>query len=247
MVELLKEVHQMTDKIDLQLGNDPAHRSPSFQVNQPDHETGIVFAGVPMGHEFTSFILAILQVGGYPLKIEKELIDQIKSIKGSYEFETYISLSCHNCPDVVQGLNVMSLLNPGIKHTMIDGDVYQDEVRDKKIMSVPTIFLNGKSLAKDEWSLRRLLLRLTAGLRILLLKKMSKKEDFDVLIVGGGPAGASSAIYAARKGIKTGIVAERFGGQVWTHWVLKNFVSVKATEGPKLVKALEGTCNRIRC
>ena len=239
MVELLKEVHQMTDKIDLQIGNDPTHRSPSFQVNHPGQETGIVFAGVPMGHEFTSFILAILQVGGYPLKIEKELIDQIKSIQGSYEFETYISLSCHNCPDVVQGLNVMSLLNPGIKHTMIDGDVYQDEVKDKKIMSVPTIFLNGKEFGQGRMELEEIVAKIDSRSQDIAAEKMSKKEDFDVLIVGGGPAGASSAIYAARKGIKTGIVAERFGGQVMDTLGIENFVSVKATEGPKLVKALE--------
>ena len=239
MVELLKEVHQMTDKIDLKLGTDPAHRSPSFQVNLPDHETGIVFAGVPMGHEFTSFILAILQVGGYPLKIEKELIDQIKSIQGSYAFETYISLSCHNCPDVVQALNVMSLLNPGIKHTMIDGDVYPEEVKDKKIMSVPTIFLDAKEFGQGRMELEEIVAKIDSRSQGIAAEKMSKKEDFDVLIVGGGPAGASSAIYAARKGIKTGIVAERFGGQVMDTLGIENFVSVKSTEGLKLVKALE--------
>ena len=192
-----------------------------------------------MGHEFTSFILAILQVGGYPLKIEKELIDQIKSIQGSYAFETYISLSCHNCPDVVQALNVMSLLNPGIKHTMIDGDVYPEEVKDKKIMSVPTIFLDAKEFGQGRMELEEIVAKIDSRSQGIAAEKMSKKEDFDVLIVGGGPAGASSAIYAARKGIKTGIVAERFGGQVMDTLGIENFVSVKATEGLKLVKALE--------
>jgi len=239
MVDLLTEVDAMSAMINIKKGDDSSHRSPSFQVNQPDYKTGIVFAGVPMGHEFTSFILAILQTGGYPLKIEKELIEQIKSINGSYKFETYISLSCHNCPDVVQALNVMSLLNPNITHTMIDGDVYQDEVKDKKIMSVPTIFLNDEEFYQGRMELEEIVGKIDSRSDAIESEKLNKKEDFDVLIVGGGPAGASSAVYAARKGIKTGIVAERFGGQVMDTLGIENFISVKATEGPKLVKALE--------
>lgn len=239
MVDLLTEVDAMSSMISIKKGKDTTHRSPSFQVNQPDYVTGIVFAGVPMGHEFTSFILAILQVGGYPLKIEKELIEQIKSIAGSYKFETYISLSCHNCPDVVQALNVMSLLNPNITHTMIDGDVYQDEVKNKKIMSVPTIFLNNEEFYQGRMELEEIVAKIDSRSDSIESEKLNKKEDFDVLIVGGGPAGASSAVYSARKGIKTGIVAERFGGQVMDTLGIENFISVKATEGPKLVKALE--------
>ncbi|MFL2964224.1 MAG: alkyl hydroperoxide reductase subunit F [Methylophilaceae bacterium] len=239
MVDLLTEVDAMSAMIAIKKGDDSSHRSPSFQVNQPDYKTGIVFAGVPMGHEFTSFILAILQTGGYPLKIEKELIEQIKSINGSYKFETYISLSCHNCPDVVQALNVMSLLNPNITHTMIDGDVYQDEVKDKKIMSVPTIFLNDEEFYQGRMELEEIVGKIDSRSDAIESEKLNKKEDFDVLIVGGGPAGASSAVYAARKGIKTGIVAERFGGQVMDTLGIENFISVKATEGPKLVNALE--------
>ena len=239
MVDLLTEVNAMSSMITIKKGEDTNHRSPSFQVNQPDYVTGIVFAGVPMGHEFTSFILAILQVGGYSLKIEKELIEQIKSITGSYKFETYISLSCHNCPDVVQALNVMSLLNPNITHTMIDGDVYQNEVENKKIMSVPTIFLNNEEFYQGRMELEEIVAKIDSRSDSIESEKLNKKEDFDVLIVGGGPAGASSAVYSARKGIKTGIVAERFGGQVMDTLGIENFISVKATEGPKLVKALE--------
>ena len=239
MVDLLTEVDAMSSMITIKKGEDPTHRSPSFQVNQTDYETGIVFAGVPMGHEFTSFILAILQVGGYPLKIEKELIEQIKSISGSYKFETYISLSCHNCPDVVQALNVMSLLNPNITHAMIDGDVYQDEIKNKKIMSVPTIFLDDEEFYQGRMELEEIVAKIDSRNDSIESEKLNKKEDFDVLIVGGGPAGASSAVYSARKGIKTGIVAERFGGQVMDTLGIENFISVKATEGPKLVKALE--------
>lgn len=239
MVDLLTEVDAISSMIAIKKGEDSTHRSPSFQVNQPDYVTGIVFAGVPMGHEFTSFILAILQVGGYPLKIEKELIEQIKSISGSYKFETYISLSCHNCPDVVQALNVISLLNPNISHTMIDGDVYQDEVKNKKIMSVPTIFLDDEEFYQGRMELEEIVAKIDSRNDSIESEKLNKKEDFDVLIVGGGPAGASSAVYSARKGIKTGIVAERFGGQVLDTLGIENFISVKATEGPKLVKALE--------
>jgi len=239
MVDLLSEVDAISSMITIKKVKDTTHRSPSFQVNRPDYVTGIVFAGVPMGHEFTSFILAILQVGGYPLKIEKELIEQIKSITGSYKFETYISLSCHNCPDVVQALNVMSLLNPNITHTMIDGDVYQDEVKNKKIMSVPTIFLNNEEFYQGRMELEEIVAKIDSRSDSIESEKLNKKEDFDVLIVGGGPAGASSAVYSARKGIKTGIVAERFGGQVMDTLGIENFISVKATEGPKLVKALE--------
>ena len=239
MVDLLTEVDAMSSMITIKKGEDPTHRSPSFQVNQSDYETGIVFAGVPMGHEFTSFILAILQVGGYPLKIEEELIEQIKSISGSYKFETYISLSCHNCPDVVQALNVMSHLNPNITHAMIDGDVYQDEIKNKKIMSVPTIFLDDEEFYQGRMELEEIVAKIDSRNDSIESEKLNKKEDFDVLIVGGGPAGASSAVYSARKGIKTGIVAERFGGQVMDTLGIENFISVKATEGPKLVKALE--------
>ena len=141
--------------------------------------------------------------------------------------------------DVVQALNVMSLLNPNITHTMIDGDVYQDEVKNKKIMSVPTIFLNNEEFYQGRMELEEIVAKIDSRSDSIESEKLNKKEDFDVLIVGGGPAGASSAVYSARKGIKTGIVAERFGGQVMDTLGIENFISVKATEGPKLVKALE--------
>lgn len=239
MMDLLNEVNSMTDKIKLKEGQELGHRTPAFQINRPAEKTGITFAGVPMGHEFTSFVLALLQVGGYPLKIEDALIDQIKSIQGKFKFETYISLGCHNCPDVVQALNVMALLNPNIEHTMIDGGVYQEEVNEKKIMSVPTIFLNDEEFAQGRMELEEIVRKIDSRSDQIAKEKLSNKEEFDVLVIGGGPAGASAAIYAARKGIKTGIVAERFGGQVMDTLGIENFISVKATEGPKLVAALE--------
>ena len=239
MMELLNELAVMSDKIILNTHSNSSERTPSFKVNKPDSNTGIQFAGIPLGHEFTSLVLALLQVGGYPVKLSDEIIDQIKGIKGNFIFETFISLTCHNCPDVVQALNVMSLINPGISHCMIDGALFQDEVNDRKIMSVPTIFLNGKEFGQGRIELEEIISKIDHKAKDRASQDISKKEPFDMLIVGGGPAGASAAVYAARKGIKTGIVAERFGGQVMDTLGIENFISVKATEGPRLVAALE--------
>ncbi len=239
MMELLNELAAMSDKIILNTHSNSSERTPSFKVNKPDSNTGIQFAGIPLGHEFTSLVLALLQVGGYPVKLSDEIIDQIKGIKGNFIFETFISLTCHNCPDVVQALNVMSLINPGISHCMIDGALFQDEVNDRKIMSVPTIFLNGKEFGQGRIELEEIISKIDHKAKDRASQDISKKEPFDMLIVGGGPAGASAAVYAARKGIKTGIVAERFGGQVMDTLGIENFISVKATEGPRLVAALE--------
>ena len=239
MMELLNELAAMSDKIILNTHSNSSERTPSFKVNKPDSNTGIQFAGIPLGHEFTSLVLALLQVGGYPVKLSDEIIDQIKGIKGNFIFETFISLTCHNCPDVVQALNVMSLINPGISHCMIDGALFQDEVNDRKIMSVPTIFLNGKEFGQGRIELEEIISKIDHKAKDRASQDISKKEPFDMLIVGGGPAGASAAVYAARKGIKTGIVAERFGGQVMDTLGIENFISVKVTEGPRLVAALE--------
>mgnify|MGYP000011512047 FL=1 len=239
MVDLLEELSGMSNKISLNVHKDSDERTPSFKVNKPDEVSGIQFAGIPMGHEFTSLVLALLQVGGYPVKISDEQIEQIKNIKGQFNFETYISLSCHNCPDVVQALNVLSLLNPGISHCMIDGALFQNEINDKKIMSVPTIHLNGKEFGQGRMDLEEIINKIDITASDKAAEKLSTMKPFDMLIVGGGPAGASAAVYAARKGIRTGLVAERFGGQVMDTLGIENFISVRATEGPKLVAALE--------
>ena len=239
MLDLLKEISGMSDKVSLNIFDDSKERIPSFTVNKPNESSGIQFAGIPMGHEFTSLVLALLQVGGYPVKISDEQIEQIKNIEGDFLFETYISLSCHNCPDVVQALNVLSLLNPGISHCMIDGALFQDEINTKKIMSVPTIHLNGKEFGQGRMDLEEIINKIDTKASDKAAEKISAMKPFDMLIVGGGPAGSSAAVYAARKGIRTGIVAERFGGQVMDTLGIENFISVKATEGPKLVAALE--------
>ncbi|MDA1590583.1 MULTISPECIES: alkyl hydroperoxide reductase subunit F [unclassified Bacillus cereus group] len=234
MLALVDELATMSSKITVEKVE--LERTPSFSVNRPGEDTGVVFAGIPLGHEFTSLVLALLQVSGRAPKVEQKLIDQIKNIQGEYHFESYISLSCHNCPDVVQALNVMSVLNSGITHTMIDGAAFKEEVESKDIMAVPTVFLNGESFGSGRMTLEEILAKMGNGPDA---SELSDKDPYDVLVVGGGPAGASAAIYAARKGIRTGIVAERFGGQVMDTMGIENFISVKHTEGPKLVASLE--------
>ena len=197
------------------------------------------FAGIPMGHEFTSLVLALLQVGGHPPKADAELIEQIKGLNETMHFETFISLSCHNCPEVVQALNLMSVLNPNISHTMIDGADFQDEVKARSIMAVPTAFMNGVEFGQGRMTIEEIVAKLDTNADQKAAEKLNAKDNFDVLVVGGGPAGAAAAIYAARKGIATGVVAERFGGQVLDTLAIENFISVQETEGPKLAAALE--------
>jgi alkyl hydroperoxide reductase subunit F len=234
MLDLLDELTGMSSRITVERAE--LARTPSFSVNRPGEDTGIVFAGVPLGHEFTSLVLALLQVSGRPPKVDDEVIERIKSIKGEYRFETYVSLSCHNCPDVVQALNVMSVLNPGISHTMIDGAAYKEEVERKEVMAVPTVYLNGEFFESGRMTLDDILNKLGVSADAAAF---ANKEPFDVLVIGGGPAGSSAAIYAARKGIRTGIVADRFGGQVNDTLGIENLISVKHTEGPQLAVALE--------
>ncbi|MDO9365410.1 MAG: alkyl hydroperoxide reductase subunit F [Methylotenera sp.] len=243
MHALLEEIASMSDKITLTMEDDA--RKPSFAVKrgvthaEAHKPVGVRFAGIPMGHEFTSLVLALLHTGGHPMKLEAEKIAQIAAIEGSFHFETYISLSCHNCPDVVQALNMLAVINPNITHVMIDGALYQDEVKARDIMSVPTTYLNGEIFGAGRMELDEILPKIDIGAVAREAKKIDSKAPYDVLVIGGGPAGASAAIYAARKGIRTGIVADRFGGQVMDTMAIENFISVKETEGPKLVAAFE--------
>jgi alkyl hydroperoxide reductase subunit F len=212
---------------------------PSFAVRAVGGESRIRFAGVPLGHEFTSLVLALLQVGGYPPKVEASLIEQIRALKGEFAFETFISLSCQNCPDVVQALNLMAVLNPGIRHTMIDGALFQEEVTRRQVMAVPAVYLNGAPFGQGRMGLEEIIAKLDTGAAERATREMSDKPPYDMLVVGGGPAGASAAIYAARKGIRTGVAAERFGGQLLDTVGIENFISVADTDGPKLANALE--------
>ncbi|UMZ09422.1 alkyl hydroperoxide reductase subunit F [Pseudomonas sp. MPFS] len=238
MLALLKDIVSLSNQITL-LDNGTDVRKPSFSLNRPGSDISLRFAGIPMGHEFTSLVLALLQVGGHPSKASAEVIEQVRSLKGEFHFETYFSLSCQNCPDVVQALNLMAVLNPNIRHVAIDGALFQAEVDERKVMAVPSIYLNGVNFGQGRMGLEEILAKLDTGAVEKQAQKLSAKEAFDVLVVGGGPAGAAAAIYAARKGIRTGVAAERFGGQVLDTMAIENFISVQETEGPKLAAALE--------
>ena len=238
MLAMLEDITSLSDKITLRTdGNDV--RKPSFALNRIGGNISLRFAGIPMGHEFTSLVLALLQVGGHPSKTAPEVIEQIKNLDGEYNFETYFSLSCQNCPDVVQALNLMAVLNPNIRHVAIDGALFQEEVTIRQVMSVPSIYLNGELFGQGRMGEEEILAKLDTGASARDAEKLSARDAFDVLVVGGGPAGAAAAIYAARKGIRTGVAAERFGGQVLDTMAIENFISVTETEGPKLARALE--------
>ena len=239
MKELLQEIVLLSDKITLVERLDAGVRVPSFSINRTGSDIGVRFAGVPLGHEFTSLVLALLQVGGHTIKFDDAVIEQIRNLDGDYEFETFISLSCHNCPEVVQALNAMAVINPRIKVTTIDGGVFPQEVEARQIMAVPMMFLNGQHFGQGRTNVEEILAKLDTNAGARQAEALNKKDVFDVLIVGGGPAGAAAAIYAARKGIKTGVLAERFGGQVLDTLAIENFISVKETDGPKFAMALE--------
>ena len=237
--ELLEDIRAQSDKITVVEKNDAAVRAPSFLITNPGTDSGVRFAGVPLGHEFTSLVLALLQVGGHPSKEAADLLEQVKGLDGDFHFETYYSLTCHNCPDVVQALNLMAVLNPRITHTAIDGGVFQQEITDREIMGVPTIFLNGERFGQGRMELAEVVAKIDKGAGVRDAAKLNAKDAFDVLIVGGGPAGAAAAVYAARKGIRTGVAAERFGGQVLDTVDIENFISVSKTDGPSFASALE--------
>ena len=235
---LLDDIASCSDLVSIREANDDARR-PSFAVVRAGTDISVRFAGLPLGHEFTSLVLALLQVGGHPPKETEETLARIRDLDGDYVFETYFSLSCQNCPDVVQALNLMSVVNPRIRHVAIDGALFQSEVEARGIMAVPAIFLNGEPFGQGRMDLAQILAKLDTGAAAREAEKIAAKDAFDVLVVGGGPAGAAAAIYAARKGIRTGIAAERFGGQVLDTMGIENFISVSHTEGPRLVASLE--------
>ncbi|MGB5445969.1 MAG: alkyl hydroperoxide reductase subunit F [Psychromonas sp.] len=236
---LADDIASLNDKIKVIEDENASTRKPIMQVVNPTNKTALGFAGLPMGHEFTSLVLALLHSGGHPIKLEPEVIQQIAGLEGEMNFEVFISLSCQNCPDVVQALNMMAAINPNIKTTMIDGAAFQSEVAERNIMAVPSVYLNGEVFTQGRISLNEILQKVDTGASQKQAAALSEKEPYEVLVVGGGPAGASAAIYAARKGIRTGVVAERFGGQVMDTMSIENFISVKETQGPKLAAALE--------
>jgi alkyl hydroperoxide reductase subunit F len=244
MLRLLEDVISVSDKVSLTRRDDDDARKPSFAITRqsgdaPQDKVGVRFAGLPLGHEFTSLVLALLHVGGHPPKFDAEVLDQVRALDGDYRFETYFSQTCQNCPDVVQALNTMAALNPRITHVAIDGSLFQAEVEARQIMAVPTVLLNGQPFGQGRMSLEQILAKIDTGAESREAEKIKAKDAFDVLVIGGGPAGAAAAIYAARKGIHTGIAAERFGGQVLDTMGIENFISVSHTEGPQLAAHLE--------
>ena len=243
MVQLLQDIVETSSQVTMDIVSDSDREwIPSFDiVRSNDPNTRVTFGGLPLGHEFTSLVLGLLHVGGHPPKLEDDVIEQIKSLEFDevQEFTTFFSLSCHNCPDVVQALNMLAVLNPNIRHTAIDGALFKDEMERREVMAVPTVLLNGKPFASGRMDMKELLSKIDTGASKREAEKIGKKDAFDVLVVGGGPAGAASAIYSARKGIKTGVLAERFGGQVMDTMGIENFISVPYTEGPKLAASME--------
>jgi alkyl hydroperoxide reductase subunit F len=242
-LELLQTIVGLrSDKITLRTDGQDA-RKPSFSLQRPGSETSLRFAGLPLGHEFTSLVLALLWTGGHPPKVEQDVIDQIKGLLpgegSSFDFEVYMSLTCHNCPDVVQALSLMAVLNPKVKTTVIEGGTFQEEVEAREIMAVPMVYLNGQVFGSGRMTIEEIVAKLDTGAAAKEAAKLSAKAPYDVLIVGGGPAGAAAAVYAARKGIRTGIAAERFGGQVNDTLAIENYISVLETDGPKFAMGLE--------
>ena len=236
---LANDLASLSDKFSVSNNPDTSARRPSMVVHSPQKNTHITFAGVPMGHEFTSLVLALLHTGGHPSKASQDDIEQIQSLDQELNFEVYISLSCQTCPQVVQALNTMAATNSKISATMIDGALFQDEVEQRNILAVPAVYLNGEPFSQGAMSLTDILNKVDSKGAQRQAKALNEKSVFDVLVVGGGPAGASAAIYSARKGLNTGVVADRFGGQVADTLAIENFISVKATEGPKMVAQLE--------
>jgi NADH-dependent peroxiredoxin subunit F len=235
---LLDEISSLSESISVSHRGIDARR-PSFAIERDDTDISVHFAAIPLGHEFTSLVLALLNVGGHPSTQRPELIEQVASITGTHRFETYVSLSCQNCPDVVQALNLMAIVNPNIEHVTIDGSLFPDEVESRQVMSVPTVFVNGEVFDHGRMTLEQIVAKLDSGASTRAVEVIDAKDPFDVLILGGGPAGAAAAVYAARKGLRTGIVVDRFGGQLLDTLGIDNLISTPHTEGPRLALELE--------
>ena len=238
MRELLQTIASLSDKVTLDTSGDDA-RKPSFVIARAGESTGVRFAGLPLGHEFTSLVLALLWTGGHPPKVEQDVIDSIKALEGDFRFEVYMSLSCHNCPDVVQAAALMAIVNPNIQTVVIEGGAFQKEVTEREIMAVPMVFMNGQVFASGRMTVEEMVAKLDTKAGEREAAKLNAKDPFDVLVIGGGPAGAAAAVYAARKGIRTGVAAERFGGQTNDTMAIENYISVLETDGPKFAAALE--------
>ncbi len=241
MRELLETVAKLSDKITLRTDGQDG-RTPSFALQRSSGAPiKLRFAAIPLGHEFTSLVLALLWTGGHPPKVPEDTLAQIRALQfdAPQKFDVFMSLSCHNCPDVVQALSLMAIHNSAFDVTIIDGGLNQQEVEDKGIMAVPAVHLAGQMFHSGRASLDELLAKLDTGAAHREAAKLTAQAPYEVLILGGGPAGAAAAVYAARKGIRTGLLAERFGGQVNDTMAIENYIGVPETDGPKYAAALE--------
>lgn len=241
LIDLASQLASTSDKIIFEESSE-ASPIPKLTLNYQGKFTGITFLGVPGGHEFTSLVLAILNADGKGKLPDETIISRMKALKGPIDVQTYISLTCENCPEVVQALNLMSLFNPNFKHTMIDGGLVQDEIARLGIQGVPSVMKGDKLLSSGKIGLVDLLSKLEKEFGIDESVKIDPEKldlgKFDVVVVGAGPAGASAAIYSARKGLKTAIIAEKVGGQVQDTKGIENLISVPYTEGPQLAAQL---------
>lgn len=238
----LEDIASVSDRITVVERDEPSKlRSPvSFLLEVDGNDSGIRFSGIPGGHEFNSLVLAILHSSGTPIKLDDGLKGIIAGIDEDLQFEVFVSLSCHNCPEVVQTLNQFAVLNPRISCEMIDGGLYPDLIEKRNIQGVPTVFLNGEIFANGKVDASVLVSRLMEK-KPKSASKSAPAEKLplqDVLVVGGGPAGVAAAIYAARKGLKVTVVADRVGGQVKDTVGIENFISVPKTTGPELSNQL---------
>ena len=235
LLDFLTKIAGTSDKIVLAQTVDASLSPMSFKIVTQGQDTGIVFSGIPGGHEFTSLILAILQAGGSEIKLDSSIQAMIKHIQQPLKFETFVSLSCHNCPEVVQALNQFALLNDNISHEMIDGGVFQDLINARNIQVVPAVFLNGKPFANGKIDTAKLLEKLQQQYpEIMTGAASSQLEQQDVTVIGGGPAGVAAAIYVARKGLKVTMVTDRIGGQVKDTQDIENLISIPLTNGNEL-------------
>lgn len=245
--EFLQEVRACSDMLSVDETALVAGR-PSFTISSVDEAARISFAALPLGHELSSFVLAVLHVGGHPAKETAEALERARQISGPLEVEIFISLSCHNCPDVVQAFNLVASLNPAVRVTTVDGAHFVQEAQERGVMAVPAVCINGEMVAAGRQSFEAALALLekhgassdvNLAAEESLKAKLAGKPVFDVLVVGAGPAGVASAVYAARKGIKVGLVAPRIGGQTNDTMDIENYISVLHTTGPKFSKDLK--------
>lgn len=236
--EMLDQVAALSDHITVQR-DDAAHtRRPAFTIRRAGTAIAVSFAALPTGHEFNSFVLALLQVGGNPVKLDPKIIAATQAIDEAKHFVSYISLTCQNCPTVVQAINAMAVLNPLISHTIVDGSLFRDEVEAKKILATPTVYLNDELFGQGRLEAAQIVAKLDASAAESLNQDLQARAPYQAIVVGQGPAGVTSAIYLARKGIRTALIGDRFGGQVNDTVGIENVSSVPYTEGPRLAADL---------